>query len=71
MDGVGYLVVIVAVLFLLYLLVVYVILPLLGLVLAAGIIICAGLAAAGMVSGSIMAVRNFITVFREAHKKIA
>lgn len=70
MDGLGYLVLIAAALVLVYLLVVYVILPLIGLALAAGLIMCAGLALAGMLSGSVVALRNFFSVLREAHVKV-
>lgn len=70
MDALGYLILIAAALFLVYLLVVYVILPLLGLALAAGLIMSAGLAAAGMLSGLVVALRNFISVLRGAHVKV-
>lgn len=58
------------VLYLLYLLVVYVILPGIGIILAIGLAVLGCVAAAGLVSGIGVGLRNFTTVVIEAHKRL-
>lgn len=56
--------------YLLYLLVVYVILPIMGIILAIGLGTLACVAAAGLLSGIGVGLKNFVIVVAEAHKKL-
>ena len=65
-----YLAIFAIVLYILYLIVVYVVLPIVGIILAVGLVMCIGLAAVGLIAGAVVAVRNFVRVFSEAHMKV-
>ena len=58
------------VLYLLYLLVVYIILPGVGIILAIGLATLGCVAAAGLLSGIGVGLKNFAAVLIEAHKKL-
>lgn len=70
-EGMGYLIGIGIVLFLLYLFVVYIVLPIVGIVVAIGAILMTTIAGAGTVKGTYIGLKNFIKTFNEANKELA
>jgi hypothetical protein len=59
-----------AILYLVYLIIVYIVLPILGILIAIGILIPVTIAGIGLISGIAVGIKHFLTVFIAAHKEL-